>query len=117
MRSILAATFLLPLSAAAAELAGDWSVDAASCAESRIRYTADGGHEGLVFEEGRWVTLATGRYRREGDSLTVVAGETEERLEILQLDAGTLELRNADPERMRAAGVDSVRFVRCPPVG
>jgi hypothetical protein len=117
MPSVLAATLLFPLGAVAAELAGDWSVDAESCAESRVRYTADGRHEGLVFEEGRWVTLATGRYRREGDGLVVVAGDTEERLEILRLDAGTLELRNADPERMRAAGVDSVRFVRCPPAG
>ncbi len=114
MRSVLLFGLLAPgLAMASDSLVGEWSTDAAGCATARVTYTADGRHEGLVFEDGQWRTLATGSYRLEGERLVVRAGDVEDRLVILEADAERLVLRNADAARMRALGVDAVNFVRC----
>jgi len=116
MRLVLLTTLLIPSLALASDaLVGDWSTDAESCATARVTYTADGRHEGLSFENGEWLVLATGSYRREGDRLMVRAGDIEDRLVILSVDAEHLLLRNEDEARMTALGIESVAFVRCPP--
>ena len=115
MRAALIALFLAPMPTLAAEaLIGEWSVDAESCAQTRVTYTADGKHEALVNQDGQWRTLGSGSYRHEGERLTVRAGAIEDRLVILSLDSERLVLRNEDEARMKAAGTDAVSFVRCP---
>lgn len=100
--------------ATAAEIVGDWNLDAAACDQARVAYTSDGRHESLQRDGDVWTTAASGRYRVEDGTLVVEFQGQSETLEIVSLDDTTLELRNADPARMSEAGVDSVRFVRCP---
>lgn len=115
MRAAIIPLVFLPLPALAADaLIGEWSVDAASCAHTRVTYTAEGKHEALVQEGGTWRTLGSGSYRHEGERVVVRAGAIEDRLVILSLDSERLVLRNEDEARMKAAGTDSVSFVRCP---
>lgn len=102
-----------PLAAADA-IVGEWNLDAAACEQARIAYTEDGRHESWQREGEGWTTTASGQYRVEDGSLVVEYQGQSETLEIVSLDGDTLELRNADPARMSDAGVDSVRFVRCP---
>lgn len=116
MRLVLLLGLIVPAMAISSDaLVGEWSTDAQTCASGRVTYTADGRHEGLVFEDGQWRTLATGSYRLEGQRLVVRAGDVEDRLDIVSADDERLVLRNADPARMRAIGVESVSFVRCAP--
>lgn len=114
MHVVLWVGLLAPgLAMASDTVVGEWSTDAAGCAAARVTYTAEGRHEGLIFEDGHWRTLASGSYRLEGDRLVVRAGDVEDRLVIIAADAERLVLRNADPVRMQALGVDAVNFVRC----
>ena len=103
-----------PLPALADALEGEWALDEAQCAEMRVTYTADGRHEALVAGEDGWTVLSSGRWRRDGDRIEVSAEGSRETLLVVRLDARVLELRNADAERMRALGSETVRFVRCP---
>lgn len=98
----------------AATIIGEWNLDAAACADARVTYTAAGRHESLLRGPGGWSTAASGSYELDGETLTVEFQGQSEMLEVVRLDEDTLELRNAEPKRMDEAGVDSVRFVRCP---
>jgi len=98
----------------AASLVGEWNLDAARCDDARIAYTADGRHESLQRGDDGWATLASGSYTLEGKTLVVEFQGQSETLEVVALDAGRLVLRNADPARRSASGVDEVAFVRCP---
>jgi len=115
MRVPLLLVALLPLPAVAADaLIGEWSTDAANCTKTRVTYTVDGKHEALLNDNGQWRTLGSGSFSHEGDRITVRAGAIEDRLLILSLDSDRLVLRNEDEARMKAAGTDSIGFVRCP---
>lgn len=96
-------------------LVGEWNLDPAACDDQRITYTADGRHESLQRGADGWTTVASGRYSRAGDTVTVSFEGEAQALEIVALDADTLVLRNPDPEQMQALGMERVEFVRCPP--
>lgn len=98
----------------AASIVGEWNLDAAACDQARIAYTADGRHESLQRSEAGWDTSASGSYRLDGDTLVVEFEGQSETLEVVRLDDTSLVLRNADPARRSAAGVEQVGFVRCP---
>ncbi len=109
---------LLPLSLAAQPdaLIGEWSMDAESCREARLTYTAAGVHEALMLEEGTWKIKASGRYTRDGSRITVdIGGNRKDELIVVSVDDSTLVMRNADEARMQALGLDSVTLTRCPP--
>ena len=99
----------------AASIVGEWNLDEAACAEARVTYTDDGRHESLHKADDGWNTLASGSYRLDGTALVVEFQGQSETLEVVSLDQGSLVLRNADAARMSEAGVEPVRFVRCPP--
>ena len=116
--TLLAAAPLALTSHAVAQddgLVGEWNLDADACAQARVTYTADGKHQSLQRGENGWETLASGSYTRSGKTVTVNFEGQEQALEIVELDADTLVLRNPDPAQMEALGVERVEFVRCPP--
>ena len=98
----------------AASLVGEWNLDATACEQARIAYTADGRHQSLQRGDDGWTTSASGSYTLDGERLEVEFQGQRETLEVVSLDDTTLVLRNADPEVRSAAGVEQVRFVRCP---
>lgn len=113
--ALVAALAAAPIVATAQEgIVGEWNLDAAACAQSRVTYTEDGRHEALVNEDGKWKTLAAGRYTLDGDTISVEADGQSQSLEVVTVDAGKLVLRNPDPAQMEQLGVEQVVFVRCP---
>lgn len=113
------AILLLALSPALAlaqdSVVGEWNLDESACEHTRITYTDDGRHESLQHGADGWAATAAGSYRHEGNTIVVDAGGVEQTLEIVELTADRLKLRNPDPAQMAALGVEHVTFVRCPP--
>lgn len=99
---------------AADALVGDWSLSPEQCEKTRITYTADGMNEAWIRDGGGWNKLSSGSYRHNGEQLVVEAMGQSDELRIVRLDDSTLELRNADADRMKELGQGSVSFIRCP---
>jgi hypothetical protein len=110
--SPLAALAQVP--AAQDPLVGEWNLDAAACNQARVTYTADGRHESLENVGDGWTTRASGTWTRDGESVAVTFEGQTQTLEIVELDATRLVLRNPDPAQMEALGMEHVEFVRCP---
>jgi hypothetical protein len=104
---------VVPGSLAADALIGEWAIDADWCAESRFTFTADGRHEALVNDDG-WQVLASGRYTRAGDRITVVTHTGDDHLQVLAVDERRLVLRNESAALREAIGTDTLELVRCP---
>lgn len=95
-------------------LVGEWNLDAAACEQARVTYTADGRHESLENVGDGWTTRASGTWTREGDNVVVNFEGQTQTLEVVEVDATRLVLRNPDPGQMEALGMEQVEFVRCP---
>ncbi|MEE4384667.1 MAG: hypothetical protein V2J02_21945 [Pseudomonadales bacterium] len=52
---------------AAVPFAGEWMLDAESCADARLVWTEDGQHRALTLEDGAWLTLLSVPYTLDGD--------------------------------------------------
>lgn len=95
-------------------LVGEWNLDADACEQARVTYTADGRHESLENVGDGWTTRASGTWTRDGDAVVVTFEGQTQTLQVIELDATHLVLRNPDPAQMEALGMDRVEFVRCP---
>ncbi|WP_374604079.1 hypothetical protein [Arenimonas sp.] len=99
----------------AGSLVGEWAVEPALCAESRLSFTADGRHEALMDDGGGWQVLASGSYERSGSELRIVFQGVGQQREILSVGPEQLVLRHDDEALARATGSDEVVLYRCPP--
>jgi hypothetical protein len=117
-RSLIAAMAVGSLAAAAvasqpAAIVGEWSPEASLCDEVRLVWTADGRHESMSFDDGRWQVAASAPYRREGDAFVHTYQGVTERMRFVDLGNGRARFdndRNKPP-------LDKVELVRCPPRG
>ncbi|HEY9144382.1 MAG TPA: hypothetical protein VIM90_10145 [Arenimonas sp.] len=101
--------------AGAGSLVGEWAVEPALCAESRLSFSADGRHEALMDDGGGWLVLASGSYERSGSKLRIVFQGVEQQREILSVGPEQLVLRHDDEALARATGSHEVVLYRCPP--
>ena len=111
---LLAFALTSPAAWAADALVGEWALSQEQCESTRIVYTADGGNEAWMKSDGSWNRLSSGTYSHEGAELVVEAQGQSDKLHIIRLDDGVLEIRNADKARMEQISRDSVSFVRRP---
>lgn len=120
MRQFLLSTALLtllstPTQAAPGSEVGEWGVSAATCANSRLIFTADGKHKTKMLDGGAWQELASAPYTRSGNLIVISYEEHTDELEVLEESANKLVIRNLDPAQMKALGVERVELIRCAP--
>ena len=94
-----------------ASIVGEWSPDASMCDEVRLAWTADGRHESMSFDDGRWQVAASAPYRRDGDAFVVSYQGVIERIRHVDLGEGRARFEN---DRNKPP-LDKVEMVRCPP--
>lgn len=109
---------------AAHPFVGDWALDREMCDETRLFWSTDGVHGSLMFEDGRWLELASASYSWKAGVMTytfvppVFGGSGTQKQEPM---TEQIRITMAGPDRLtlenlgREVPENKVGFVRCPP--
>ena len=110
----LSLAVLLPVSALAADLVGEWSNEPDNCDEMRVIYGADGDHPTKINAAGDWVVVNEATFERDGDVVSVTQDGRTDFWDIVELDDERVHMVNQDPEA-EEFGVGETELFRCEP--